>query len=801
MNRKMKNNAFSPVVSVVLATAVVVSTIGVIFIGSAPYIESIESQSARENIESQMNIISGVINNLVSSDIGIKKMNPLSFTGGSISSDTYQDRTMMMYSREPGYNFTVTEFNDDFIGVKIIEPVNGIDDLSAVISTPNCFLPGTQVLMADGSYKNIEKIKERDIVFSYCEKEQAIVKCSVTKLFEYELDVETDQTDSYLIINEQLSVTPDHRFYWNKEWIEAGSLTERHNLFTYDSQDYTYPISSIGRSHGLAAQYYDLVIDEGYPYFVYFVDDDVNVLVQSREEELPPESSITVLSPSGGEIWYEGTTYNITWTSEGVNGDVRIGIYVTAIKWAMDIVSSTQNDGLYEWQIPPEILNVVSGEYADQFRIKISEVDNPSVKDSSDEFSIRKKSITLLSPNGGEVWLTNEIYGIIWTSQGVEGNIRLRIYVTEIKWSMDIVSSTQNDGLYEWQIPPEILNVVSGEYADQFRIEISSVDNLLIKDSSDEDFSILSEGTGVFTLDATEITPRTARLNGKLEGISGRVRFEYKIIGGNWIVLPYLPGNYNSGDSFYMDIFGLTPGARYVFQARVKTTSEFELLGESKDFRTYLHEGLPDIIDIPKQDPLLDVNLQGDGIWIIDLPSGLSGTFAIDLYDITDPANSIRFGTIWVFDSNSLEYTRTSSGGTESYVFEKGGILRYDGGKWSVKENKFIYGTDTFFSINMIQTNFSEFYASTGSSNRINLRLSSDLKGSFIAENGLMYNLRLQFFGEYKDSWMEYLSTNYNFKIEYVGSAPLSLRYNSADAEGSVNLALTYSLANLRFQY
>jgi len=325
---KMKNNAFSPVVSVVLATAVVVSTIGVIFVWGAPYIESIEGQSARKNIESQMNVISGVVNNLISSDVGSKKMNPVSFSGGSISSGTYQDRTVMMYSREPDYNFTVTDINDDSIGIEIIEPVNGVGDLSALLSTPsNCFLAGTQVLMADGSYKNIEGIERGDIVISYCEKEKRIVEGRVIKLFEYELDVETDQTEYYLIINEQLRVTPDHRFYSNKEWIEAGRLTERHNLFTYDSQDYIYPISSIGQSHGLAAQYYDLVIDEGYPYFVYFVDDDVNVLVQSREISNPPELPSNP-SPAdyATDVWVETS---LSWTGGNPDGetyDIIMGI-------------------------------------------------------------------------------------------------------------------------------------------------------------------------------------------------------------------------------------------------------------------------------------------------------------------------------------------------------------------------------------------------------------------------------------------------------------------------------------------
>ena len=98
-----------------------------------------------------------------------------------------------------------------------------------------CFLAGTQIVMADESYKNIEDIKAGDFVKSYDENSQRIEDKQVTHIFHHTPD---EMGDYYLLINNQLRVTPNHRFYIDGEWIFADELKIGDSLF-YPSTHYS----------------------------------------------------------------------------------------------------------------------------------------------------------------------------------------------------------------------------------------------------------------------------------------------------------------------------------------------------------------------------------------------------------------------------------------------------------------------------------------------------------------------------------------------------------------------------------
>ena len=95
---------------------------------------------------------------------------------------------------------------------------------SCVKDDSNCFLAGTKIAMIDGSYKNIEDIKVGDLVKSYAipnTNDTFWEEGVVTKVFHHPPE---EMGDYYLIINNELRVTPNHPIYLNGTLITAGDL-------------------------------------------------------------------------------------------------------------------------------------------------------------------------------------------------------------------------------------------------------------------------------------------------------------------------------------------------------------------------------------------------------------------------------------------------------------------------------------------------------------------------------------------------------------------------------------------------
>ncbi|MBN2460670.1 MAG: hypothetical protein JXB60_03600, partial [Candidatus Cloacimonetes bacterium] len=95
------------------------------------------------------------------------------------------------------------------------------------------------------------------------------------------------------------------------------------------------------------------------------------------------EPMITVLSPNGGEEWEQGSTHNVLWSSINFTDNVKIELDQVWLRNREVLVSSTENDGIWEWSIP------VDQEVSDYYSIIISDAaDGDPWDDSNSAFSI-----------------------------------------------------------------------------------------------------------------------------------------------------------------------------------------------------------------------------------------------------------------------------------------------------------------------------------------------------------------------------------------------------------------------------
>ncbi len=195
--------------------------------------------------------------------------------------------------------------------------------------------------------------------------------------------------------------------------------------------------------------------------------------------------SITVTSPNGGENWQIGSTYNITWTSTSLTGNVNIEVNGNFPNGAWEpLFMNTTNDGIQSWIIA---LDAVAGTAK---RIRVTSVNNTSIFDiSNSNFTLTSApSITVTSPNGGENWQIGSTYNITWTSTNLTGNVNVQVKgdYPNGEWE-NLFMNTPNDGIQAWTIA---LDATAGTTK---RIKVTSVNNASIFDISNSNFTLGSD--------------------------------------------------------------------------------------------------------------------------------------------------------------------------------------------------------------------------------------------------------------------------------------------------------------------
>jgi hypothetical protein len=167
----------------------------------------------------------------------------------------------------------------------------------------------------------------------------------------------------------------------------------------------------------------------------------------------PEPTSMIVTAPNGGELLYSGSSYNITWSTTMVGGNVKIELSQNSGTSYTTVIASTGNSGSYTWTVPAVTSTLC--------RIRISDAADADPTDISNaNFSIEPAppDLAVTRPNGGDNWLIGSQQEIRWTGPGSTAfpYVRLR-YSTDAggAWS-DVILSTENDGSYIWTVPNQV---------------------------------------------------------------------------------------------------------------------------------------------------------------------------------------------------------------------------------------------------------------------------------------------------------------------------------------------------------
>ncbi|MBU1706878.1 hypothetical protein KKB28_03060 [bacterium] len=189
---------------------------------------------------------------------------------------------------------------------------------------------------------------------------------------------------------------------------------------------------------------------------------------------------ITITSPNGGENWFWGETHDILWNS-GAGGNVDISLnrdYPTG-EWE-SLFTGTPNDGVESWE--------VSDPTTSNARIRIISSYNPSIRDSSNgDFSISDPTLTLIIPNGNEIWTAGSNEAIGWTGEGLLSTDSVRVYLNR-QWPGPDWEYLDTEP-YWWYLNWP----VTGPGTTSARIRIISYNQLSVRDECEANFIIIGQ--------------------------------------------------------------------------------------------------------------------------------------------------------------------------------------------------------------------------------------------------------------------------------------------------------------------
>ena len=206
-----------------------------------------------------------------------------------------------------------------------------------------------------------------------------------------------------------------------------------------------------------------------------------------------PENQVSIASPNGGDVWLAGTTALITWTYTGNPGSsVKIellkgGAVNSVLKSSLPI--GANGTGSYTWKIPA---NQIQG---NNYSIRITSLQDNSITDTGDAaFTINgppPPSITLTSPNGGDVWLAGTTGLITWNYTGNPGSsVKIELLkggrVNGVLKSSASIGS-KGTGSCKWKVRSK------QQQGNDYAIRITSLKNNSITDTSDTSFTINSK--------------------------------------------------------------------------------------------------------------------------------------------------------------------------------------------------------------------------------------------------------------------------------------------------------------------
>jgi len=288
---------------------------------------------------------------------------------------------------------------------------------------------------------------------------------------------------------------------------------------------------------------------------------------------------VTVTVPNGGETWNCGSVHSITWTDSD-----NLGVTAYKVDYSTDAGSTwllvqdwvSGDPHAYSWN--------VTSTPSTQARVRVScrDASNGIGSDiSNNNFTIRDATppaVTLVSPNGGEIWDVASVHDITWTANDNVGVVAYRMeYSTDggVSWVAPPIRdwTLGNPGTLAWTVPITP--------STQCRVRVSCRDeaNNVSSDVSDSSFGISDPSPSVTvtapdggeTWDCGSVHAITWQASDNL-GVTA-YKLEYSTNNGSSWVTPPIRDWTNGDPGTYSWVAPGTPSVQCLVRVSCKDTS------------------------------------------------------------------------------------------------------------------------------------------------------------------------------------------------------------------------------------
>ena len=190
--------------------------------------------------------------------------------------------------------------------------------------------------------------------------------------------------------------------------------------------------------------------------------------------KMVPAAGVTLTAPNGFEYWGLGSKYKITWTGDKMKGPLRL-MLMNGNRIVGDIaVNLPPRPCEFLWTAG-ELVHGSAATVGTRYKVRILDEGYLRQDDSNNEFNLvgaMRHEIT--SPHLGSVWCTGESHVIRWKDEGKPqapqirpDDVKIHLIYGISSGEVATIARTENDGQYEWTVPPSIL-------LSEYRVQIVS---------------------------------------------------------------------------------------------------------------------------------------------------------------------------------------------------------------------------------------------------------------------------------------------------------------------------------------